>query len=57
MTYQHFDKNSMERRVERIETMLFMLCMHLGLDPRTKKRLAELRDPSVNHSGHEWGGE
>lgn len=31
--------NSLERRMQRLETMVYLLCMHLGLDPRTGRQL------------------
>lgn len=30
-----------EQRLKRIETVLYLLCRHLGLDPRTGDRLTD----------------
>lgn len=35
------DYNSPENRLKRIETALYLLCRHLGVDPRTGTRLTE----------------
>lgn len=37
--------NSESKRLKRIETMLYLLCLHVGLDPRTGKRLKDLAEP------------
>lgn len=40
--HDHQDEyNSVDNRLKRIETTLFLLCRHLGLDPRTGSRLTE----------------
>lgn len=33
--------DSIEARLKRIETTLYLLCRHLGLDPRNNERLAD----------------
>lgn len=33
--------DNMEARMKRIETALYLLCRHLGLDPRTGDRLTD----------------
>lgn len=40
---------SVEARVKRIETMVYLLCMHLGLDPRTGERIGD------SHEDHTHG--
>lgn len=40
--------NSVENRLKRIETTLYLLCRHLGVDPRTGGRLAEIA-PHTTH--------
>lgn len=32
--------DSTDARLRRIETMLYLLCLHLGLEPRTNTKLA-----------------
>lgn len=41
MTEDHVDHNSTDARLKRIETALYLLCRHLGLDPRTGDRLTD----------------
>lgn len=38
-TEERFD--SVEARLKRMETVLYLLCRHLGLDPRTGARLTD----------------
>lgn len=38
---EHDDYNSVDNRLKRIETALYLLCRHLGVDPRTGGRLTE----------------
>lgn len=40
MTTEHHD--SSEARLKRIETTLYLLCRHLGLEPRTNERLSDI---------------
>lgn len=41
--------DSIEARLKRIETTLYLLCRHLGLDPRTNERLADHPPPQPKH--------
>lgn len=36
------DYNSTDNRLKRIETALYLLCRHLGVDPRTGDRLTNM---------------
>lgn len=42
------DKIIQEKRLQRIETYLYLLCMHLGINPRSGERLAgDLSNPNA----------
>ena len=38
-----------EKRLQRVETYLYLLCKHLGLDPRNGKRLAGDMEVPAKH--------
>lgn len=49
--------NNDSQRIKRIETMLYLLCLHVGLDPRTGKRLVDTNPPDPrDESDERWRG-